>query len=239
MLNMIASYIRVVLIALYLSLCSLTVFITNVIDRQFRFYFWFSRIVGLGVIWLSGVKLKVEIDPAIDTSKPYVYVSNHSSLFDVPVMIATVPTHASMVFKKELAKIPVFGWQLVTGPYILADRQSPDKAVKTIEQAKALMSEKNVSVILFAEGTRSKTGEVQPFKRGAFYLAARVNYPIVPVAICGAEKILTKGKMRLNPGTITIKFTAPIETEMINNKQDELNLMEKVRQIIINNRKEN
>ena len=101
------------------------------------------------------------------------------------------------------------------------------------------MSEKNISVILFAEGTRSKTGEVQPFKRGAFYLAARVNYPIVPVAISGAEKILTKGKMRLNPGIITIKFTTPIETETIVNKQDELNLMEKVRQIIIDNRKEN
>jgi 1-acyl-sn-glycerol-3-phosphate acyltransferase len=215
------------------------VFITNVVDRKFRFYFWFSRIVGGGVVWLGGVKLKVEIDPAIDPSKTYVYVSNHSSLFDVPVIIATVPTPASIVFKKELAKIPIFGWQLLTGPYILADRQSPDKAVKTIEQAKALMSEKNASVILFAEGTRSKTGEVQPFKRGAFYLAARVNYPIVPVAISGAEKILTKGKMRLNPGIITIKFTTPIETEKVRNKQDEMNLMEKVRQIIIDNRKEN
>ncbi len=239
MINMITSYIRVALIAVYLVFCSFTVFITNVVDRQFRFYFWFSRIVGKGVIWLGGVTLNVEIDPAIDTTKTYVFVSNHSSLYDVPVIMAAVPTRASILFKKELAKIPVFGWQLVSGPYILADRHSPDKAMKTIEKAKALMSEKNVSVILFAEGTRSKTGEVQPFKRGAFYLAARVNYPIVPVAICGAEKILTKGKMRLNPGTITIKFAAPVETGMIQNKQDELDLMEKVRQIIINNRKEN
>ncbi len=239
MINMITSYIRVALIAVYLILCSLTVFITNVFDRQFRFYFWFSRIVGRGVIWLGGVKLKIEVDPALDTSKTYVFVSNHSSLYDVPVIMAAVPTRASILFKKELAKIPIFGWQLVTGPYILADRQSPDKAMKTIEKAKTLMSKKNVSVILFAEGTRSKTGEVQPFKRGAFYLASRVNYPIVPVAICGAEKILTKGKMRLNPGTITIKFAAPVEVGMIQNKQDELDLMEKVRQIIINNRKEN
>jgi 1-acyl-sn-glycerol-3-phosphate acyltransferase len=236
---MIISYLKVLLILIHTIICSLVVLIANVFDRSYVFYFKMSRIFARGVFLWGGIRLKIIVDPAIDLSSTYVYVSNHSSMFDIPVIMAAVPTRASIVFKKELARIPVFGWQLVTGPYILVDRHHPDKAMKSIDRAKKMMSEKNISVILFAEGTRSKTGEVQPFKRGAFYLASRVNHPIVPVSISGAEKILPKGRLRIRSGTITITFSAPVEVRQITNKKDEVDLMEKVRQIVIKNKAEN
>jgi len=159
-------------------------------------------------------------------------------MFDIPAIMAAVPTRASIVFKKELARIPFFGWCLTTGPYILIDRQNPEKAMGSIGKAKKMMAEKKVSVILFAEGTRSLTGDVQPFKRGAFYLAARVNYPIVPVSVSGTAKILPKGKLNIRPGTITISFASPIETTSVTNKKEEVELMEKVREIVILNKKD-
>ena len=235
---MIITYIKVFLILIYTVVFSAVVCIVNLFDRKFVFYFWATRIFANGALFLSGIKLKVNVDPAIDMSKTYVYVSNHSSMFDIPAIMSSVPTKASIVFKKELARIPFFGWALASGPYILVDRQHGDKAMKSIDVAKKMMSEKSVSVILFAEGTRSKTGEVQPFKRGAFYLASRVNHPVIPVSISGAEKILPKGKLNIRPGTITITYAAPIETVPNMNKKEEVELMDKVRQIVIKNKEE-
>ena len=94
------------------------------------------------------------------------------------------------------------------------------------------------SVVIFPEGTRSETGEVQSFKRGAFYLAAHSGYPIVPITINGTKKVLPKGTFKLKSGTIYLHFDKPIPTDNIKSKQDELELMEKVRSIIISNQKE-
>ena len=122
------------------------------------------------------------------------------------------------------------------GPYIMIDRDKRESAARSIEAAKKVMSEKGRSILLFAEGSRSKTGEVQPFKRGAFYLAVKAGFPIVPVSISGAEKILPKGKFNIMGGVITVHFEKPIETSNIQTRKDELELMEKVREIIIANR---
>jgi len=90
---------------------------------------------------------------------------------------------------------------------------------------------------VYPEGTRSKTGEVQSFKRGAFYLAAKVGFPIIPVSISGASEILPKGKFKIKSGTIYVHFDKPISTENVSSRKDELELMEKVRDIIISNLK--
>jgi 1-acyl-sn-glycerol-3-phosphate acyltransferase len=143
-----------------------------------------------------------------------------------------------MIFKKELARIPFFGWQLYLGPYVVVDRKDPKAAMKSLQRAKWVMDNKKISVLVFPEGTRSKTGEVQAFKRGAFYLAAHSGYPIVPITINGAGKIMPKGTFKLKRGTIYLHFDKPIPTDNIKSKSDELALMEKVRDIIISNRKE-
>jgi 1-acyl-sn-glycerol-3-phosphate acyltransferase len=131
----------------------------------------------------------------------------------------SVPNRMSIVFKKELAKIPLFGWQLYLGPYVMIDRSKADKALKSIEEAKKLMKEKNVSILVFAEGTRSKTGEIQDFKRGAFRMASAVGYPIIPVSISGSNQIMPKGTFKLKPGIITVHYDKPISTENIKSRQ--------------------
>ncbi len=152
-------------------------------------------------------------------------------------MQKSVPNRMSIVFKKELAKIPLFGWQLYLGPYVMIDRSNVDKALKSIDEAKKLMKEKNVSILVFAEGTRSKTGEIQEFKRGAFRMASAVGYPIIPVTISGSNKIMPKGTFKLKSGIIKVHYDKPISTENIKTRQDEINLMNQVREVVLKNYK--
>ena len=100
-----------------------------------------------------------------------------------------------------------------------------------------LMKEKNVSILVFAEGTRSKTGEIQEFKRGAFRMASAVGYPIIPVTISGSNKIMPKGTFKLKSGIIKVHYDKPISTENIKTRQDEINLMIQVREVVLKNYK--
>jgi len=140
-----------------------------------------------------------------------------------------------MIFKKELAKIPLFGWQLYLGPYVMIDRTNMESAMMSIEEARIKMEKKNISIVVFAEGTRSNSGEVQQFKRGAFRLATKVGYPIVPVSIIGSNKIMPKGTFKLRSGTIQIHFDKPIAADNVENRRDEMELMNSVRDVIIKN----
>jgi len=231
------TYLKLFGVGLLLLLCSIAALISAFLDPTRKTYFLISRILSNGGLFLSGIKLTTSGLENFDRSKPYVYVSNHSSMFDILAMQASFPDNAVMIFKKELAKIPFFGWALVAGPYIVIDRKKADKAMESLDRAKKTISEKGISVLVFAEGTRSKTGEVQPFKRGAFYLASRVGFPIIPVSISGASSIMPKGKLRINSGTIHVHYDKPINTENMG-RNDEKELMEKVRQIIIANKKD-
>jgi len=230
------TYIKLTLIFLYTAILSVIAFFFGIVDRSFKLYFWLSKVFSKGILLISGIKLEVKGLENFNPGGVYVYVSNHSSMYDIPALQYAVPNHASIVFKQELGKIPIFGWQLKTGPYIIIDRASPERAMKSIERAKETMKIKGFSIILFSEGTRSKTDEVQPFKRGAFYLASRVSFPIIPVSISGTGKILPKGKLKIVPGKITVHFDKPIETGEIKSKKDELELMERVREIVIKNK---
>jgi 1-acyl-sn-glycerol-3-phosphate acyltransferase len=216
----------------YTFLLSICAQLSN-LDRSFRSYFWLTRVFSKVTLRLCGVGLVVKGMENVHPGQVYVYVSNHSSMIDIPAIMAAVPNKASIVFKKELGRIPLFGWQLTTGPYIMIDRGNPEKAMKSIERGKEMMAKKGISVILFAEGTRSKTGEVQPFKRGAFYLASKVKYPVIPVAITGTEHVLPKGTLSLQGGTVTVNFGNAVDTAHLNTKQDEITVMNKVRDIII------
>ena len=229
--------IRLFFLALFTGFCSILALIFILIDRSFNLYFWLSRFFSGGILWISGIKLNITGLENFDHSKTYVYVSNHSSQYDIMTMQKSVPNRMSIVFKKELAKIPLFGWQLYLGPYVMIDRTNIEKALKSIEEAKKLMKEKNVSILVFAEGTRSKTGEIQEFKRGAFRMASAVGYPIIPVTISGSNKIMPKGTFKLKPGIISVHFDKPITTENIKSRQDEINLMNQVRDVVLKNYK--
>jgi len=230
------SYIKFFLIIIHTVIHSVLALLFALIDRSYHLYFKLSKTFSWGVLFLSGVRLHITGLENLNKDMPYIFVSNHSSQFDIPTLQFTLPQETCIVYKKELGKIPLFGWQMKLGPYIMIDRDNRESAARSIEIAKKIMSEKGRSILLFAEGTRSKTGEVQPFKRGAFYLASKVGFPIVPVSISGAENILPKGRFNIKGGVINVHFEKPITTGNIQTKKDELELMEKVRNIIIEHR---
>ena len=232
------TYLKIFLIVIHTFVCSIFGLIFIFIDRSFTLYHYITKIYPGGILLISGIKIKRTGLENIDKKATYIFASNHSSHLDITALQWGVPNRLSMIFKKELVKIPFFGWQLYLGPYVVVDRKDPQAAMKSLEKAKRIMDTKKISVLVFPEGTRSKTGEVQSFKRGAFYLAARSGYPIVPITINGTAKILPKGTFKLNRGTIYLHFDKPIPTDGIKTKQDELELMERVRNIIISNKKD-
>lgn len=229
------SIIKILLIALWTFICSIFAILFIVIDRSFKLYFGISPVFSGGILKISQVKVEKSGLDNFDHTKPYIFVSNHSSQFDIPVLQHSIPGRMGMIFKKELAKIPFFGWQLKWGPYVMIDRNDFESALKSIEEAKEKIKKFGMSVVVFAEGTRSKTGEVQPFKRGAFYLASRSGYPIIPVSISRTNKIMPKGKFQIKGGKVKVHFEKPILTDQLMNKKDEVELMERVRSIIIQN----
>ena len=229
------TWIKILLIVLYTIVFSILALVFTAFDRSFTIYFLLSKPFSRGVLFISGVKLVVTGLENINPFGTYVFVSNHSSQFDIPVVQLAAPVRTSIIYKKEINKIPLFGWQMMLGPYIVIDRKNAEKAINSIRKAKQLMATKKISVHIFAEGTRSKTGEIQPFKRGAFYLASKVGYPVIPVTINGASSILPKGKLNIQSGTMHIHFDKPISTANLNTRQDEIDLMETVRNKIIEN----
>lgn len=232
---MIISIIKIFLISVWTFFNSLLGISFLIFDRSLRLYFWLSHFFSGGILKISLVRVEKSGLDNFDHDKPYIFVSNHSSHYDIPVLQHSIPNKMGMIFKKELAKIPFFGWQLKWGPYVMIDRNDPEKALKSIVEAKEKISKLGMSVVVFAEGTRSTTGEVQPFKRGAFYLASRSGFPIIPVSISHSNKIMPKGKFRIKGGTVKVHFDKPIPTNQLVNKKDELDLMEKVRSVVIQN----
>lgn len=232
------TYLKIFLIVIHTLICSTIGLVVIFIDRSFTLYHYLAKIFPLGILIISGVRVKVSGMENINRKDVYVFASNHSSQLDITALQWGVPNRLSMIFKKELARIPFFGWQLYLGPYVVVDRKDPQAAMKSLKEAKKVMDEKKISVLVFPEGTRSETGEVQSFKRGAFYLASHSSYPIVPITINGTKKIMPKGSFKLKSGTIYLHFDKPIPTDNIKTKQEEIALMEKVREIIISNQKE-
>jgi 1-acyl-sn-glycerol-3-phosphate acyltransferase len=232
------SYIKLLLIIIHSLVCSVFALIFS-LDRSYKLYIWLSKVFSKGILLISGIKLKVTGLENFDKKAIYIFASNHASQFDIPVLQYVIPNRFSIVFKKELGKIPVFGWQLRTGPYIMIDRNNAESALRSIEEAKMKMTYKNVSALIFPEGTRSLTGEVQQFKRGAFYLASKVGYPVIPVSVIGSDKLLPKGKFTIKSGTIKVHFDKPVPTDNIKTRADEMALMETVRETIIKNLESN
>ncbi len=142
---------------------------------------------------------------------PVVLVANHQSLLDVPALITSIPYPLYFVAKKELQYMPFFGWALKAMGHVLIDRSNRQQATASINRA-ADRIRNGLSVMVFAEGTRSATGQVAPFKKGAFVLAIKAGVPVLPVSISGSLDILPVGALAANPGTIHLKIHPPIAT---------------------------
>ena len=144
--------------------------------------------------------------------KSYVLVSNHTSFLDLPGLRMLIPGQFRPLAKKELKKIPVFGW-IAQAATIIVDRSSHESRKKSIDKLKWVLKE-GISILIFAEGTQNRTKEIlQPFHDGAFRIAIDTQQPIVPIVVVGAGKLMPPGTIALKPGTIRIFVAPEIPTE--------------------------
>lgn len=139
----------------------------------------------------------------IARGKSYIFVSNHTSFLDIPGIRLMIPGEFRPIAKKELLKIPVFGF-IVKAATVVVDRSNHESRKKSIEYAKRILQQ-GISMLIFAEGTQNRTKEIlQPFKDGAFRIALDTQTPILPLVVIGAGRLMPPGKLRMWPGTIKI-----------------------------------
>jgi 1-acyl-sn-glycerol-3-phosphate acyltransferase len=168
------------------------------------------RIWSAGLLASAMVRVETHYAPELEPGKSYVFLCNHRSLFDIPVLIATSPGQLRMVAKRSLFLIPLFGWGLQAGRFIPVDRADRSTAGRTFTQASERLRE-GTSILMFPEGTRGLTDVLLPFQRGGFLLALKSGLPIVPVGVRGTRALQPKGSWTIRPGTAVVSYGAPID----------------------------
>jgi 1-acyl-sn-glycerol-3-phosphate acyltransferase len=163
----------------------------------------------------------------------YIVTPNHQSHTDILALIAVLPIRFRWVIKKELLKIPMFGWALGATGAISLDRSNREESVKRLQEGTSKL-QGGWSVIIYPEGTRTSDGLIQPFKKGPFMMAVQSGIPILPVTCNGAFKVLPRKTVELRAGHISVTFGEPIPTDGLSEK-DVPELMEKTRQEMIAN----
>lgn len=178
-----------------------------------RLIFWVARTWSRGVLFFGGVRAEPVFEQELDPKAQYVFMANHSSLFDIPALLTTLPGQTRFLAKKSLFRIPVFGWAIKMGGFVTIDRKDLSTARDSFAVAVAQLNEHGVSVLVFPEGTRSPTGEMLPFKRGGFLLALKSGLPIVPVGIVGSARVRPKGIFKIRPGRVRVNYGCPMPVQ--------------------------
>jgi len=195
--------------------------------------FTLSKIWACVMLWVTGVRVSIEGKEKIKEGQSYVIVSNHQSLYDILALVISLGVQYRWVIKKELLKVPLFGHTLYASRNIFIDRSNIEKARDSIRKGLDRLPP-GVSVMFFAEGTRSPDGRLKEFKKGAFNVALERHLPILPVTVNGSRRVLPKGSIVFSSGRIRVVVADPIVTQGYTH--DALpELMEKTRSAVQSN----
>jgi len=177
------------------------------------------RFWAKGNLWVCGVRVRVRGLERLDPHNAYLFMSNHQSQFDILALMAALDAfQLRWVAKQELRKVPVLGLCMQRTHQILVDRESRAQAVATIRRVKELLNA-GISVLFFPEGTRSKDGQLLPFKPGGFAVAVETGVPVVPVTVNGSRTIMPSGDWKIRAGEIEIVLSKPIQIDPHLNKK--------------------
>jgi 1-acyl-sn-glycerol-3-phosphate acyltransferase len=189
-------------------------------------YRWGMSVIRLGVR-AAGIRVRVEGLENVPTGESRIFLSNHVSNLDPPVLLPVIPGMTSVFLKRSLMKIPLLGTAMRMGKFVPVTRGgSREEAEKSVAvAAEALRSGLNITI--FPEGTRSCDGNLLPFKKGAFFLAAATGAPMVPIILRGTAGMMRKGSLKIYPGEAVVQFLPVIRPEDFQTKED---LMEAVRE---------
>ncbi len=177
---------------------------------------------------IAGVRVHILGLDKIDPARTYIFMSNHISTLDPPIMLPLIPRRTSVMVKKELFGYPLLGSVMRLGELVPVDRGNRDAGIAAVRDAvKAIQNGLNMTI--YVEGKRSFDGRLLPFKKGPFYLAEECNIPVVPITISGTEDVMPKARFSIKPGTVTVQFHDPIEPADFGGREP---LMAKVRAVI-------
>jgi len=168
---------------------------------------------------IAGVRIQIEGMERINPSETYIFMCNHVSNLDPPILIPALPRRTSVLVKKELFQVPILGRAMRMGDLVAVDRRNREAAVNSMRAAEAVMS-RGLNMTVFPEGTRSRDGRLLPFKKGPFYLAMDSGIPVVAVTILGSESLMPKGSSLIHPGTVRLVFHAPISPKQFTDNDD-------------------
>ncbi len=175
--------------------------VTGKSDFLYRASMWVVR-VGMR---LAGVRVEILGRDRLSPSQTYIFMANHVSNLDPPLLVPLVPKRTSVLVKKELFRVPILGFAMRVAHLVPVDRRNRDAAVASVREAAEVMNS-GLDMTIYPEGTRSPDGRLLPFKKGPFYLAMDTGCPIVPVTIVGTEEIWPKGKYLLQPERAVAKL---------------------------------
>lgn len=206
------SWIYVIpLIVLSTAFFGLISFAISLFDRTPPRQLRVARVWARSLLRIVGVKVKVEGLDRISPGGNYVFVANHVSYMDIPVVLANIPEEFLFLAKSGLFQIPFLGTHLKTAGHVQVPREDPRSAIKTLQHTAALLHNGR-STLVFPEGGRSESGVLQDFKDGAAFLAIRAQIPIVPLAMMGMRNILRMHSLEFHRGNVTLRVGEPIPT---------------------------
>lgn len=177
---------------------------------------------------LSGIRIKPVGLDKLDPSRTYIFMSNHVSNVDPPILMPLIPRRMSIMVKKELFRYPVLARLMRFGSLVPVDRGNRESGIAAVRAAAEVIRQ-GINMTVYVEGHRSFDGKLLPFKKGPFYLAEECGVPIVPVTIVGSHYVMPKRRFAIKPGTVTVIFHPPIEPKDFGSRDC---LMAKVRTAI-------
>src|SRR3984885_4827255 len=199
-------------------------FITGDIRLLYRLFMW-GAWYGVRI---TGVRVETVGLAPLDPAQSYIFMSNHVSNLDPPILIPLIPRRSSVMVKKELFRYPILGRAMRMGSLVPVDRGNRDAGIEAVRAAKQVVGQ-GLNMIIYVEGKRSFDGKLLPFKKGPFYLAMECGVPVVPVTMTGTHYVMPKARFSIRPGMVKVIFHPPIDPKDFGSRDC---LMEKVRSAI-------
>ncbi len=199
----------IVLLTIVMGTASL---VACLFDRTGRAAHGVARVWARWLLRVSGIHASVEGLENIKADGSYVFVANHLSYIDTPLVIGLIPAQFRFLAKQSLWKVPFIGYHLNRAGHIPVPRDDPRASVRTMSEAGRIIRERGISVLVFPEGGRSPA-EMRPFKEGAAYIAIKAGVPAVPVGVVGTREVLPMDSLLVRSGSVRLRIGRPIRTE--------------------------
>jgi len=181
-------------------------FLTGKVDVLY----WLGTRIAFAGVRVAGVTTNVVGLDRFDPAATYIFMSNHVSNLDPPILVPLIPRRTSVLVKKELFRVPILGRAMRLASLVPVDRSNRDAAIASLRAAAEVLA-KGIPMTIFVEGTRSFDGRLLPFKKGPFYLAMESGVPVVPVTLVGTHYLLPKRRFGIRKGEATVVFHSPLD----------------------------